>query len=104
MAGRPSLIVLRTSDNYEQIVLVPVFVGADIYSPWDWYFETEPQTYLDGATRRIPQGRAVGGGSILNAMLWNRGNRGDYDDWASFGNPGWDWNGLLPYFQRVSLS
>lgn len=93
---------MSASDNYEQIIMVPIYVGADVYTAWDWYFETLPQTYLDGATRRIPQGKILGGGSILNAMLWNRGGRGDYDDWASFGNPGWDWDGMLPYFQRVS--
>ena len=81
--------------------MVPIYVGADIYSQWDWYFQTEPQIYLDGATRRIPQGKVVGGGSILNAMLWNRGGQGDFNDWASLGNPGWDWNGMLEYFQRV---
>lgn len=82
--------------------MVPVFVGANIYSSYDWYFQTAPQTYLDGAMRRIPQGRALGGGSIINAMLWNRGGQDDYNDWQALGNPGWGWDGMLPYFMRVS--
>ena len=81
---------------------MPVFNGADIYSIYDWYFETEPQIYLDGATRRIPQGRVLGGGSILNALLWNRGGQGDYNDWVTLGNEGWGWSDMLPYFIRVS--
>lgn len=46
----------------------------------------------------MPQGKALGGGSILNAMCWNRGGKDDYDAWEALGNPGWDWEGLLPYF------
>ncbi|KAI9725227.1 MAG: hypothetical protein M1828_003408 [Chrysothrix sp. TS-e1954] len=91
------------ADHYEEIIQVPVFNGADIYSVYDWYFETAPQTYLDGATRRIPQGRVLGGGSILNALLWNRGGQGDYNDWVTLGNKGWGWSDLLPYFMKASL-
>ncbi|MCJ1435604.1 hypothetical protein MMC27_004978 [Xylographa pallens] len=55
---------------------------------------------LDGAARPMPQGKALGGGSILNAMCWNRGGQDDYDAWAALGNPGWDWDGILPYFMK----
>ncbi|MCJ1417242.1 hypothetical protein MMC32_003584 [Xylographa parallela] len=48
----------------------------------------------------MPQGKALGGGSILNAMCWNRGGQDDYDAWAALGNPGWDWDGMLPYFMK----
>jgi len=50
----------------------------------------------------MPQGKALGGGSILNAMCWNRGGAKDYNAWEAFGNPGWGWNGLLPYFIKVT--
>ncbi|GAB7350800.1 hypothetical protein MBLNU459_g1339t1 [Dothideomycetes sp. NU459] len=43
-------------------------------------------------------GRVLGGGTILNGMLWNRGSAADYNDWAALGNPGWSWNDMLPYF------
>ena len=49
----------------------------------------------------MPQGKVLGGGSILNAMCWNRGGAEDYDSWELLGNPGWGWEGLLPYFIKV---
>ena len=49
----------------------------------------------------IPIGKGVGGGSLINGMLWNRGNRDDFDAWVSFGNEGWGWYDLLPYFKKV---
>ena len=49
----------------------------------------------------MPQGKVLGGGSILNAMCWNRGGQDDYDAWEALGNPGWNWEGMLPYFKKV---
>lgn len=89
------------SDQYEAIVQDPVYVGADIGGIYDWDLTTVPQTQLDGAARPMPQGKVLGGGSILNAMCWNRGGSDDYDAWAALGNPGWDWAGILPYFMKV---
>ena len=77
---------------------IPAFIGDDIGSIYDWNLSTVPQVYLDGAPRSLPQGRALGGGTILNGMLWNRGGQGDYSNWVDLGNPGWSWNDLLPYF------
>ncbi len=88
-------------DQYEEFIQVPQFVGTNIGSKYDWKLSTEPQTYLDGATRPLPLGKVLGGGSILNAMCWNRGGIDDYDSWEALGNPGWNWDGLLPYFIKV---
>lgn len=49
----------------------------------------------------MPMGKGVGGGSLINGMLWNRGGQVDFDNWVELGNPGWSWNDLLSYFQRV---
>lgn len=49
----------------------------------------------------MPQGKVLGGGSILNAMCWNRGGADDYDAWEALGNPGWGWEGMLPYFIKA---
>ncbi|KAL8815987.1 MAG: hypothetical protein Q9223_004933 [Gallowayella weberi] len=82
-------------DRYEPIIQDPVYVGADIGGIYDWLLSTTPQTQLDGAARPMPQGKVLGGGSILNAMCWNRGGQDDYDAWAALGNPGWDWEANL---------
>ncbi|KAF2142695.1 GMC oxidoreductase [Aplosporella prunicola CBS 121167] len=97
------------ADQNEEWIRVPFFMGNSPNPPagslsshvqYDWNLGTEPQTYLDGATRHYPLGRGVGGGTLINGMLWNRGNVGDYDDWETLGNEGWGWEGMLPYFKR----
>lgn len=98
------LLEAGPADRGEQSIQVPFFVGDDIGGIYDWNLTTAPQTYLDGKSRSLPQGRALGGGTILNAMLWNRGGVGDYDDWVALGNPGWGWSDLLPYFMKVRRS
>lgn len=91
-------------DEGEQSIQVPFFVGDDIGGIYDWNLTTAPQTYLDGRSRPISQGRVLGGSTILNGMLWNRGGQGDYNDWVALGNPGWGWNDMLPYFIKASPS
>ncbi|KAI9800256.1 MAG: hypothetical protein M1833_003370 [Piccolia ochrophora] len=86
------------ADNYEEFIQVPQFVGSGILSQYDWRFATLPQIYLDGAQRLYPQGKGLGGGSLINAMCWNRGGADDYNAWEALGNPGWNWDSLLPYF------
>lgn len=95
------LLEAGPADQGELMVEVPGMIGADIGSVYDWNLSTVAQTYLDSNPRSIPQGHALGGGTLLNGMLWNRGSRGDYDDWVSLGNEGWGWDDLLPYFMKV---
>lgn len=66
----------------------------------NWAFQTVPQPGLNGRRGYQPRGRALGGSSVLNAMLYIRGHRQDYDDWAALGCPGWGWDDVLPYFRR----
>ena len=66
----------------------------------NWAFETEPQPGLNGRRGFQPRGKALGGSSAINAMLYVRGHRSDYDGWASVGCTGWSFDALLPYFKR----
>lgn len=59
---------------------------------------TEPQASLDNRRLFWPRGRVLGGSSAINAMIYTRGNPGDYNAWEKAGNPGWGWSGMLPYF------
>lgn len=66
----------------------------------NWAFHTVPQEGLNGRKGYQPRGRALGGSSAINAMLYVRGQQQDYDGWAAMGCDGWDWASVLPYFKR----
>jgi len=66
----------------------------------NWAYQTVPQKGLNGRRGYQPRGKALGGSSAINAMLYVRGQREDYDGWAAQGCEGWDWNSVLPYFLR----
>jgi len=67
----------------------------------NWAFQTEPQPELNGRRGFQPRGKALGGSSAINAMLYVRGHPADYDEWANLGCDGWDWQSVLPYFKRA---
>lgn len=66
----------------------------------NWALWTEPQPGLGGRRGFQPRGKALGGSSAINAMLYVRGHRSDYDHWAALGCDGWSWDEVLPYFRR----
>jgi len=66
-----------------------------------WGFETVPQPGLNGRRGYQPRGKVLGGSSSVNAMVYTRGHRSDYDGWAAQGNPGWSYDEVLPYFRRA---
>jgi choline dehydrogenase-like flavoprotein len=68
---------------------------------YNWCFDAEPvEDIRKGAPIFCPQGKTLGGGSAINAMIYVRGHRVDYDHWKSLGNRGWGWDDLLPYFKK----
>jgi choline dehydrogenase-like flavoprotein len=67
----------------------------------NWAFNTVPQSGLNGRIGYQPRGRGLGGSSAINAMVYIRGHRADYDHWASLGNPGWSFDDVLPYFKQA---
>jgi len=67
----------------------------------NWAFRTVPQPGLNGRRGFQPRGRCLGGSSAINAMLYVRGHRRDYDEWADLGAEGWGWDDVLPHFRRA---
>ena len=67
----------------------------------NWAFETVPQPGLNGRRGYQPRGMVLGGSSSINAMVYARGHRSDYDAWAAQGNPGWAFDDVLTYFKRA---
>lgn len=66
----------------------------------NYAFETVPQPGLNGRKGYQPRGKGLGGSSAINAMVYTRGHRTDYDHWAALGNTGWSYDDMLPYFKR----
>ena len=67
----------------------------------NWKFETTVQPGLNGRRGYQPRGKVLGGSSSVNAMIYVRGQREDYDNWAAQANPGWSYVDVLPYFKRA---
>jgi choline dehydrogenase-like flavoprotein len=65
----------------------------------DWCFKTEPEEGLNGRSLSYPRGKAIGGSSAINAMIYMRGQAADYDHWRQLGLTGWGWDDVLPFFK-----
>jgi choline dehydrogenase len=88
-------------DNYFWIP-IPVGYLYTIANPrTDWCYRTEPDEYLAGRSIHYARGRVLGGCSSINAMIYMRGQRSDWDHWASLGNRGWGWDDVLPIFRSL---
>jgi choline dehydrogenase len=79
-------------------IRIPAAVHSMFGSEHDWAYTSVPQEFT-GRTVRLPRGRTLGGSSSLNAMIYSRGNRADYDRWRDeYGAQGWGFDDVLPYF------
>lgn len=67
----------------------------------NWAYRTEPDPGLAGQADYWPRGRLLGGSGSINAMVWTRGHRGDYEDWAALGNTGWGWPEVLAAYREI---
>jgi len=74
---------------------VPLW-GGDL----DWKFQTEEQPGLGGRGLTISQGKVMGGGSSIHAMMYVRGNKVNFDQWKAMGADGWGYDDVLPYFKK----
>jgi choline dehydrogenase len=82
-------------------VLMPAGLG-DLIVPnkHNWSFETDPEPTCNNRRLYWPRGKGLGGSSAINAMIYIRGHRSDYDHWAGLGLTGWDYDSVLPYFRK----
>ena len=100
--GEYKVLLIETGDDSSnKFVDIPGAAPHLQDTNLDWAFKTEPQRYLNDRRIPYPRGRIVGGTSVLNYMVYVRGNRGDYDHWAQLGNSGWDYENVLPYFKKA---
>jgi choline dehydrogenase-like flavoprotein len=104
LSADPSVtVLLLEAGKSDRTPFVQVPVGSVAMLPrkfHNWAFETVPQPGLGGRRGYQPRGKVLGGSSSINAMIYIRGTRADYDRWAAMGNPGWAYDDVLPYFLR----
>ena len=99
-----SVALVEAGGNNDRVLnRVPTGAALQIIkrNACNWAFSTVPQPGLAGRCGYQPRGRGLGGSSALNAMIYLRGQREDYDGWAANGAPGWAWSDVLPYFLKA---
>ena len=100
-ATRVLLLEAGPPDDADEIH-IPAAINTLFQSTYDWNYLTTPQERAGGRSIYWPRGRALGGSSSINAMIYIRGNRYDYDTWRDdYGCEGWGYTELLPYFLRA---
>ena len=101
----PSVSVLLLEagpDDDDDMIHLPAGFSALFKTKWDWGYQTTPQKQLGGRRADWPRMKALGGCSSMNAMIYIRGNRADYDEWRdAYGARGWGYDDVLPYFKKA---
>ena len=87
-------------DDRKLEIQIPAAYSALNYTKVNWNFYTETQPYVNHRQMYQPRGKALGGSSAINCMAYIRGNREDYNDWERWGNKGWNYQAMLPYFKK----
>jgi choline dehydrogenase len=100
-AGRSVLVLEAGGPDDDLLVKAPALFSGMFQGPLDWNYTSEPEPALGGRRLFLPRGRMLGGSSSMNALIYMRGAREDYDDWVTdHGAVGWSYEEVLPYFVR----
>lgn len=99
-SGRYRVLLLEAGGSDRSFWIdMPVGYGKTFYDKrFNWMYTTESDPATEGRAAYWPRGKVLGGSSSINAMVYIRGQAGDFDEWAAAGNPGWGWRDVLPYF------
>ncbi|RWG76725.1 MAG: choline dehydrogenase [Mesorhizobium sp.] len=102
-SGRFSVLVLEAGGSDRRFyVQMPLGYGKTFFDPAvNWNYKAEPDPGLSNNADHWPRGKLLGGSSSINAMVFIRGAREDFDAWAAAGNPGWSYDDLLPAFKAL---
>ncbi|WGV14520.1 GMC family oxidoreductase [Fuscovulum ytuae] len=101
--GKHRVTVLEAGGSDRRFfVMLPLGYGKLFYDPTvNWLYKTEPDPGLAGARDHWPRGKVLGGSSSINAMVYIRGHRADYEEWEAAGNPGWGWDEVLSAYKAM---
>jgi choline dehydrogenase len=100
-AGAKVLLLEAGPRDRHPLIHIPAGFTRLLATKLLYHYETVPQSGMDGRPRVVPQGRTLGGGSSVNALIYVRGQREDYDEWARLGCDAWSYRDVLPYFMRA---
>jgi len=103
-AGKSVLMIEAGPDDNNPFVHMPGGFIRLFGTERVQFYMAEPQASAAGRVVAVPQGRTLGGGSSVNAMIYIRGGAKDYDEWRDMGNPGWGWDEVLPVFRRAEAN
>lgn len=105
-SGHHRVLVLEAGgDDRRFFVQMPLGYGKTFFDPKvNWMYRAEPDPGLAGNVDHWPRGRVLGGSSSINAMVWVRGARADFDDWRDDGNPGWGADEMFAAFRDVECA
>ncbi|MDH3375834.1 MAG: choline dehydrogenase [Gammaproteobacteria bacterium] len=95
------LVEAGGSDRHIFIQMPTAFSFPMNMKRFNWYFESEPEIHLNNRSLHCPRGKALGGSSAINGMVYVRGHACDFDEWESSGAEGWGYRNCLPYFKRA---
>lgn len=100
-ASRRVLLIEAGGPDRNPMIHIPLGFAFLMKDPKvNWCYETEPEPNMNGRRLSWPRGKVLGGSSAINGMVYIRGQRQDYDEWAKDGCEGWSYEDLLPYFKR----
>lgn len=102
-SGRHSVLLIEAGGEDKSFWFkIPVGYAKSYYNPKvNWMYRTEPEANLGGRRIYAPRGKVQGGSGSINAMVFVRGARQDFDDWRDAGNPGWGFDDVLPFFRKL---
>jgi len=103
-AGKSVLALEAGPSEQSAYVSIPAMFFRLIGTKRFWMYESEAEPSLNGRRFFVPQGKTVGGGSSVNAMIYIRGQAQDYDDWRDAGCTGWGYEDVLPFFIKAEAN
>jgi choline dehydrogenase len=101
--GRQRVLLIEAGgSDRSPWIRIPIGYGRTFADPrFNWMYEAQPDPALDNRRAFWPRGKVLGGSGSINALVYVRGQPGDFDDWHAAGNPGWSWSEVLPYFKKL---